>query len=1043
VTSVADTFFARLLRVVARMVCSYPKWFVLPQLALFAVCVVYTAFFLKFDMSQDNLVGADKKYHQVYMKFRQEFPGEDELAVVVESEDMERNRQFVERLAARLQPETNLFTDILYKGDLPSLGRKALLFVPESDLVIMREKLEQYLPFIEQFTRATNLDSFFEMINKQFRTAKREENASNNALIGALPALQRIVEEATDSLSRPGTPVSPGVTALFGAGEEAQQRMYITFANGRIYLVTARPRNADVIADGVQRMRQLIHQTEVEVPGLNVGLTGEPVLDYDQMLQSQRDMTVATLVSLMICSLIFIYAYRETGRPLKAVLCLVVGLGYSMGFTTLVIGHLNILTVTFAPILIGLAIDFGIHFITRYEEEIRNRRSAIEAVEKALVFTGQGIVTGALTTAAAFLAMGLTNFKGIQEMGIISGGGLVLCLFPMMTMLPALLLRGRQNLMDHAVGLPADRRARIESFWLERPGLIVGGTLALCAIAATQYGKVDFDYNLLNMQSKGLPAVVYEKKLLFSGASSFSPDDFTNLPSFVKKLTAKADPVSAFVSDHLDPAARAMLESEQGRNSDSDELQSVLAKNLNRLTAGPLIYDAARFQSVALRPKTAELLKAKPQGQDLILLNQMLLQDAYPDEITPSPGQSILFAAIVADSLEQAAHIEQMVTNLPTVASVDGSDRGEPIFDLLTKDQTSKIKMVRQIKEEVSKLKFACPDTNNVALDSLSLTLYGTMGYLNLAANDVAKEQPRLAVQLRALARSISDLRVKMLSLEPEVPSRLKDYQEALFDDIRQTFETIQTQDAGSRLQPWDLPTALRARFVGRTGKYMVQVFPKDDVWKHENQQKFIGELRAAMDGQSDRVTGTPVQLYEYTKLLKDSYQQAALYSLVVIAFMVYVHFRSVVCVVLALLPVAIGSAWTLGLMGIAGVQFNPANIMTLPLVIGIGVTNGIHILNRVAEEQKASILGKSTGKAVLVSGLTAITGFGSLMLGKHQGIQSLGMVMSVGIAACMIAGLTFLPAVISILGHHGWNVTKNTLGSGNAKPPPSVEEPR
>jgi predicted RND superfamily exporter protein len=1025
------------------MVCGHPHWFVLPQLVLFVVCVVYTSFFLQFDMSQDNLVGADKKYHQVYMKFRQEFPGQDELAVVVESEDMERNRQFVERLAARLLPETNLFTDIFYKGDLPSLGPKALLFVPKSDLLRMQVKLEKYRPFIEHFTHATNLDSFFELINKQFRTAKREENASNDALIGALPALQRIVDEATDSLSRPGTPVSPGVTALFGADEEAQARMYITFANGRIYLVTARPRNADVIPAGVLRMRELIRQTADEVPGLNVGLTGEPVLDYDQMLQSQRDMTVATLVSLAICSMIFIYTYRETGRPLKAVLCLVVGLAYSMGFTTLAVGHLNILTVTFAPILVGLAIDFGIHFITRYEEEIRNRRTPVEAVERALVFTGQGIVTGALTTAAAFLAMAFTNFKGIQEMGLISGGGLVLCLIPMMTMLPALLLRGRQNSMDHAVGLPAEGRARIESFWLERPGLVVGVTLALCAIAATQFHKVDFDYNLLSMQSKGLPAVVYEKKLLFSGASTFSTDDITNLPSFVKKLTARADPVSTFVSDHLDPAAKALLDSYQAANSDPDELQSALARNLNRLIAGPLLYNPARFGSVALRPKTAELLKANPQGQDLILLNQMLLQDAYPDEITPRPGQSLLYAAIVADTLEQAAQIEQVVTNLPTVASVDGSDRGTAMFALLTKDQTSEIKMVRQIKKEVSGLKFAPTDTNAVSLDDLSLTLYGTMGYLLLAAGEVATEQPQLAAQLHTLAQSISDLRVKMLSKDPEIPTRLKDYQEALFDDIRQTFETIQTQDVRSSLRPQDLPTALHGRFVGQTGKYMVQVFPRDDVWKHENQQKFIGELRTAMGGEASKVTGTPVQLYEYTKLLKDSYQQAALYSLVVIAFMVYLHFRSVMCVVLSLLPVAIGSAWTLGLMGFAGVPFNPANIMALPLVVGIGVTNGIHILNRVAEEQKASILGKSTGKAVLVSGLTALTGFGSLMLGKHQGIQSLGLVMSLGIAACMIAGLTFLPALISILGHYGWSVTKKTLGRGNANPPPSAEEPR
>jgi predicted RND superfamily exporter protein len=88
---------------------------------------------------------------------------------------------------------------------------------------------------------------------------------------------------------------------------------------------------------------------------------------------------------------------------------------------------------------------------------------------------------------------------------------------------------------------------------------------------------------------------------------------------------------------------------------------------------------------------------------------------------------------------------------------------------------------------------------------------------------------------------------------------------------------------------------------------------------------------------------------------------------------------------------------------------------MTLPLVIGIGVTNGIHILNRFAEEQTPSILARSTGKAVLVSGLTTIAGFGSLALGRHQGIQSLGYVMATGLATCMLAALTFLPALLTL----------------------------
>ncbi len=253
------------------------------------------------DMARDDLVGSDKSYHRRFMDYRKEFPGEDELAVVVESNDHERNRQFVERLAAKLVLETNLFTDVFYKGDLKSLGPKALLFVPDDDLVELRNRLALYRPFLQEFTAATNLDSLFNLINQQFRTAKREENAENNALIKAIPALQRIVVQANAALSTPGTPVSPGVTALFGAGqdvEEVDRASYITFADGRIYLVTARARSEALSAKAVRRMRQLMDETIFEVPGLNVGLTGEPVLDYDEMEQSKRDATLAVLVSL-------------------------------------------------------------------------------------------------------------------------------------------------------------------------------------------------------------------------------------------------------------------------------------------------------------------------------------------------------------------------------------------------------------------------------------------------------------------------------------------------------------------------------------------------------------------------------------------------------------------------------------------------------------------------------------------------------------------------------------------------------------------------
>jgi hypothetical protein len=198
------------------------------------------------------------------------------------------------------------------------------------------------------------------------------------------------------------------------------------------------------------------------------------------------------------------------------------------------------------------------------------------------------------------------------------------------------------------------------------------------------------------------------------------------------------------------------------------------------------------------------------------------------------------------------------------------------------------------------------------------------------------------------------------------------------------------------------------------------------DVWERKNQEVFVKELRTL----DPNVTGTPVQLLEYTELLKKSYVEAALWAFAAIVVLVFIHFRSFVPVILALLPVVIGATWMVGFMGWTGIPFNPANIMTLPLVIGIGVTNGIHILNRFAEEKNPSILAKSTGKAVLVSGLTTIVGFGSLVIAEHQGIQSLGWVMAVGTATCMTAGLTFLPALLTLMARRRERLTSLNPGS-------------
>jgi hopanoid biosynthesis associated RND transporter like protein HpnN len=580
-----------------------------------------------------------------------------------------------------------------------------------------------------------------------------------------------------------------------------------------------------------------------------------------------------------------------------ATICLLVGIGYTLGFATVTVGRLNILSITLVPILIGLAIDFGVHLISRYEEELRAGKNQRTAIHKALVFAGIGIFTSGFTTAGAFLAMLLTSFKGVREMGLISGIGLLVCLVPMMTLLPLMLARGRTDVPDEReVQRRRNRRERIERVWLQRPRIVLVCGTAITIFAVGQFPRLDFDYNLLHLQTRNLPAVGLEEKLIQSGS------------------------------------------------------------------------------------------------------------------------QSLLSAVVIADSLAQAVELEKRIAALPSVASVSS------MVKYLTEDQTRKLDVLRAIKRMVGDIRLPTPDVNPVDTVRLDRNLSSLKLYLGLAANKIRSDagENQLVTELVSLREAVDSLQRLIGQSGEHVATRLGAFQTGLLGDLRETLSIIHEQDARERLALNDVPAFLRDRFVSASGKFLLQVYPRENVWHRSAQEEFVRELRTV----DPDVTGSPVQIYEYTSLVKESFQKAGAYAAGVIAIMVLLHFRRPGLVLLAFLPVVLGVCWMLGLMALLGIAFNPVNIMSLTLVIGIGVTNSIHILNRFAEEAHPSIMAKSTGKAVLVSGFNTIAGFGSLMVADHQGIASLGAVMAIGTGMCMLVSLTVLPAVLNLLSQFGWSMT-------------------
>jgi predicted RND superfamily exporter protein len=172
----------------------------------------------------------------------------------------------------------------------------------------------------------------------------------------------------------------------------------------------------------------------------------------------------------------------------------------------------------------------------------------------------------------------------------------------------------------------------------------------------------------------------------------------------------------------------------------------------------------------------------------------------------------------------------------------------------------------------------------------------------------------------------------------------------------------------------------------------------------------FVHDVRAV----DPKATGNPLQAFEASHEMKRSYETSALLALGVILAVLWFNFRSVPYALLAATPLGMGVLQTFGVLGILDLPLNPANMIALPLMLGLGVDYGIHIVHDFLEQRGPYKMSPSTAIAVLVDSLTTIVGFGALMIADHQGLQSLGRVLTIGVTACLFTSLVMLPALLT-----------------------------
>jgi hypothetical protein len=547
----------------------------------------------------------------------------------------------------------------------------------------------------------------------------------------------------------------------------------------------------------------------------------------------------------------------------------------------------------FISIVMGIGIDYGIYFLFRYEEELFLGRSLREAIEITAARSGPGMLLGAVTAAGTFFVLMLTDFRGLQELGFISGTAILLSWVAMITVFPAALVVVDRRRQRRAAAPPIPRAMRLEGMRVPfvdqisrhpRTVLAIAAVLTLASLWGLRH--VRFDYNLLNLQAPGTESVVWERRILAS---------------------------------------------------------------------------------------------AKRSG----------------------------FAAMAsASSLDELKKKRDAFAKLSSVSEVDSA------LLFIPSDQPQKLKIIRDFAELVGTVRVGRPVPVDVG--RLVTELESLKRRLEIAVSEAPAGDTR-----RKLARTVADLGqllTKLTRTEPEVSEPiLNNLQRQIYRDFLQKFQRLQANLHPKAIELAGIPQDLKRKFISEGGRFLLQIHPAVDIWEREGASRFVAELRAI----DPEVTGTPIITYEAISLMERAYRQGTLYAVLLVIGLTFAMLRRVQETALALLPLALGLIWTGGLMALFRLDFNMGNIFALPLIIGSATEYGLNMVLHYAEARRdpgGPLVTRSTVMAVLVNGLTTVVGFGSMMLADHRGIFGLGLLLTLGTVASLIAALVVLPVLMQLL---------------------------
>lgn len=693
-------------------------------IAISAASVDYTINNLGINTDTSTLLSQDLPFQKNRIRWEQEFPQDaDNILLVVDSPTAEQTSIAANELAKKLSGNQQLFEHVYIPDDNEFLKQQGLLYLETDELDDLATKLADAQPFIGHLSKNYHLHGLLEILGTAL------ENTDSGLPIDLNPLLTEIDQSLLAVQAQ---------KIHFLSWQKLLDVNQSSDRNTLRSIVSAKPiadfNSLQPAKHSLDFAREIIQQIQLKDPQVTIRMTGKIALGEDEMRVLAEDTVYSGLFAFALVIMVLLVGLRSIKIVLCTLIVLIIGLILTAGFATIAVGHLNVLSVAFAILYIGLGVDFAIHICLCFRECWEDRMTSEEAIQKSVRILGASLFLCALTTSIGFFAFIPTDYEGVSELGLISGGGMFVGLITSLTLLPALLkvFSIKQMPQKQASTLPCF----ICTFPFKYAKAIRYTSVLLAIAAAFSLNYVYLDSNPVNLRDQNSQSVRAFKDLLQSKyrspfvliGLSDSLEKAESLAKQVKQLPSvnKAITLNSFVAkdqaekleiiEDLDIVLGADLDSFNRPLDKADSRQGLLnlQTKINLALANPISNASPELLQKLQQDITAFIHSAdgmtSPEASyqqletSLLRLLPFTMQQlsssllAYEYELEDIPAsikqnwvsQSGIYKVIIdpKKDLNIAKNLTEFATD---VQSIDDSVTGLPVSDLAAGAVISKV----------------------------------------------------------------------------------------------------------------------------------------------------------------------------------------------------------------------------------------------------------------------------------------------------------------------------------------------------------------